>query len=583
MVGRHHAWEEAPMARTISIGAQGFEDIRTRGYFYVDKTGFVRDWWLSGDATTLICRPRRFGKTLNLDTVRCFLSAEFAGRGEELFGGLDAWEGGTAEQRFAMRALQGTVPVISLSFAAVKEPTYEGMMTGVCRIVASAVDAYRYLRTWEGLSEEETRRLDAVRSDMDAGTCADAVNLLCGLLWRYHGAKPVVLLDEYDAPMERAWVGGYWDEASDFMRRLMNSTFKTNPALGRGLITGVTRVARESIFSDLNNLQVVTASTPSYQSCFGFTQAEVDSALEEYGLADRRERVRDWYDGYVFDGVSGIYNPWSITKYLESGGYLDAWWANTSGNGLVSSVVRRADADLKTDFETLLQGGVVKKVIDEQVVFSELYSRPDAVWALLLAAGYVTSPGPVPEDVVHAQRPLRLTNREVEASFDRMVRGWFAEEDSSYNRFCRALLAGDSEAATDYLSDVVIGCMSSFDSATRSSERRAPESFYHGLVLGLLVELRGRYSVESNRESGYGRYDVALVPTDGASGSDPAVIIEFKVFDARREESLEDTVARARAQIEERHYADGLVERGIASDRTLTYGIAFRGKEVLVG
>jgi hypothetical protein len=246
-------------------------------------------------------------------------------------------------------------------------------------------------------------------------------------------------------------------------------------------------------------------------------------------------------------------------------------------------VVRRADADLKTDFETLLQGGVVKKVIDEQVVFSELYSRPDAVWALLLAAGYVTSPGPVPEDVVHAQRPLRLTNREVEASFDRMVRGWFAEEDSSYNRFCRALLAGDSEAATDYLSDVVIGCMSSFDSATRSSERRAPESFYHGLVLGLLVELRGRYSVESNRESGYGRYDVALVPTDGASGSDPAVIIEFKVFDARREESLEDTVARARAQIEERHYADGLVERGIASDRTLTYGIAFRGKEVLVG
>ena len=223
------------------------------------------------------------------------------------------------------------------------------------------------------------------------------------------------------------------------------------------------------------------------------------------------------------------------------------------------------------------------KVIDEQVVFYELAGRPDAAWALLLAAGYVTSPGPVPEFVATTPRRLRLTNREVELSFDRMVEGWFGEAEADYGEFADALLVGDAEAMGDYLGEVVLACASSFDSATRPSERSEPERFYHGLVLGLLVRLRGRYSVESNRESGFGRYDVALVPTDGAAGSDPAVVIEFKVFNPRREQTLEDTVASAHQQIEERRYVAGLVERGIAPERIRTYGIAFRGKEVLVG
>ena len=325
------------MARIINIGAQGFEDLRTNGDFYVDKTGFVRDWWRARDSVTLVCRPRRFGKTLNLDTVRCFLSREFAGRGEELFGGLDVW----ADPE--MRELQGTVPVVAMSFARVKQGDFEAMRARVNSIMVTAVQSHGYLRGWEGLTEADRDALERVTVDMSPTTCADVPNLLCRLLEAYHGAKPVVLLDECDAPMECAWTGGYWGEASGFMRDLMNSTFKTNPALGRGLITGVTRVSRESVFSDLNNLEVVTASSPKYRECFGFTQGEVDDALAEYGLADKREGVRDWYDGFTFGGAGHVYNPWSVTKFLEGGGTFRTYWANTSGNGLVSEVVRRGD------------------------------------------------------------------------------------------------------------------------------------------------------------------------------------------------------------------------------------------------
>ena len=565
------------MARTISIGAQGYEDLRTNGYFYVDKTGFVRDWWMAADSVTLVCRPRRFGKTLNLDTVRCFFSTEFAGRGEELFGGLAVWDDPS------MRTLQGTVPVVSLSFARVKQGSFHDMLRRICELVRRELDAHGYLRSWDGLTDGDRRAVAAISDDMDAVTCAGALNTLCDLLFRFHGVKPVVLLDEYDAPMQEAWLGGFWDEAAHFMRDLMNSTFKTNTALGRGLITGVTRVSRESIFSDLNNLRVITTSSPIYQTCFGFTQTEVDAALEEFGLGEQREAVRDWYDGFVFDGIGGIYNPWSITNFLDYG-VIDLYWANTSGNALASSIVRTGGKDLKQDFEALLKGGSVEKVIDEQVVFSELGSRPDAVWALLLASGYLRLPDPAPAIPSETPRRLELTNREVRSCFDRMIRGWFDQAAEQYNDFVRALLAGDAEAMEAYLSDVALACMSSFDSGTSPSAYSQPERFWHGLVLGLLVDLRGRYEVASNRESGYGRCDVMLTPLDGPDGRDPAVILEFKVVNERRgEKTLEDAVASACAQIESRDYAASLIERGISPDRIRIWGIAFQGKDVMVG
>jgi hypothetical protein len=323
-----------------------------------------------------------------------------------------------------------------------------------------------------------------------------------------------------------------------------------------------------------------------HRTCDGksltLTARKTHTALAEYGLAPKRAAVREWYDGFTFGGEGHVYNPWSVTHCLEEGGTLRMYWANTSSNSLVSEVVRHGGARLKADFEELMRGGEVEKVIDEQVVFSELANRPSAVWALLLATGYVTSPGPVPERPDSEPRPLRLTNHEVGLAFDRMAEGWFADAEDDWGDLARALLSGDAEGATDCLAEVCDLCMSSFDGARRPAERE-PERFYHGLVLGLLARLRGRWSVESNRESGRGRYDVALVPTDGRDGTDPAVVMEFKVFDPRREETLADAVARAREQIEDRRYVAGLAERGIALGRVRTYGIAFRGKEVLVG
>ncbi len=570
------------MARTISTGAQGFEDLRVRNNFYVDKTGFVREWWLGDDAVTLVCRPRRFGKTLNLDTVRCFLSTDFAGRGEELFGGLDVWEGGTGAERDAMRALQGTMPVVSVSFARCKGTSAVEILASVRQVLRIAVEEHDYLRDSPRLTRGDFAFLDSVTDHMETTVATSSLGQLCSMLRRHHGVAPVILLDEYDSPMQEAWTGGFWDEVSSFMRTLMNSTFKSNPALGRGLITGVTRVSRESVFSDLNNLRVITTSSPAYQTSFGFTQEEVDESLREFGLSEERDRVRHWYDGFVFGGVAHIYNPWSMTQFLENGGIFDAYWANTSSNGLVSSVVRRGGARLKRDFEELMRGGTIEKLIDEQVVFSELHARPNAVWALLLAAGYLCAPGAVPYNPEEMPRKLELTNHEVRLTFDRMVEGWFARAEDDWDELTEALMAGDARLATKLLLEVTLYCMSSFDGGRRTAESE-PERFYHGLVLGLLAHLRGRWSVESNRESGYGRYDVALVPTDGAAGKDPAVVMEFKVFDPDDEETLADTVARARQQIEDKAYVAGLVARGIALGRIRTYGIAFRGKEVLVG
>lgn len=559
------------MARTISLGAQSFADLREAGYFYVDKTDFIRRWWESGDVVTLICRPRRFGKTLNLRMVESFLSPEYADKGERLFAGLDIWESDS------MRGIQGRVPVVFASFADCKGSSFSEVRAKMFQEVTALFDRNRYL-LGDALTPSERQRFEAVGPAMTEADFSGSLKLLCALLESHHGAKPVVLLDEYDTPMQEAWTEGWWDEMVSLIRPLMNSTFKTNPALGRGLITGITRVSRESVFSDLNNLAIVTTSTPRYEDCFGFTEEEVFAATEEFGLTADRKEIKRWYDGFTFGSVSDIYNPWSITSYLKTGQF-DAYWTNTASDKLISSLVNKGDEDVKLDFQTLLAGGTIRKTLDEQVVFSELETRPDALWALLLGTGYLKLLGPVPK-YASQPRTLAVTNHEVMQFLDKMVKKWFSAASSSYNRFTRALLSANLDDMNAYLSEVVQACVSSFDAGARPSAQSEPERFYHGLVLGMLVELRGRYSVESNRESGYGRFDVALVPHNAA---DPAFILEFKVMDSRRESSLEDTVRRAHEQIDARSYRSALVERGIPRERIHAYGIAFKGKNVLVG
>ncbi len=563
------------MARTVAIGIQDYEQLITNDYFYIDKTDFIREWWESGDSVTLLTRPRRFGKTLNMSMLEKFFSVEYAGRGD-LFERLSIWQ----EEKY--RALQGTYPVISLSFANVKEQDYQTTRKKICQLITKLYAENAFLLDSGILYETDRNYFKRIAEDMDDSDATLALYQLSDFLYRYYGKKVIILLDEYDTPMQEAYVQGFWDELVSFTRSLFNSTFKTNPYLERGIMTGITRVSKESIFSDLNNLEVVTTTSDKYATAFGFTEEEVFAALDECGYSDKKEAVKHWYDGFIFGEHRDIYNPWSILNFLAKG-RIATYWANTSSNSLVSKLIREGDRRVKTTFEKLLRGETVVCPIDEQIVYNQLDGNEAAIWSLLLASGYLKVLDR--EDQLYitvGRRPnyeLALTNYEVRCMFLAMVQDWFNPAKGDYNDFVEALLTDNVDAMNEYMNRMTLLMFSSFDTGTIPSKSQ-PERFYHGFVLGLMVDLADRYVVTSNQESGFGRYDVMLEPKDK---NDAAMILEFKVFNPRRETSLEDTVQSALAQIEEKQYEAALIARGIPAEHIRRYGFAFEGKQVLIG
>ncbi len=561
------------MKKAISIGIQGFSDLREQDCFFVDKTNFIKEWWGKRDVVTLIMRPRRFGKTLNMSMLDCFFSNKYANRAD-LFEGLSIWQDET------YRKLQGTYPVIFLSFAAVKAGNLEDAKTQIKQEIARLYEENRYLLEGNVLSDNERKIYNSTTIQMDDTMAQNALKTLSVWMERYYGKKVIILLDEYDTPMQEAYVQGYWDEFTSFVRSLFNASFKTNPYLERAIMTGITRVSKESIFSDLNNLRVVTTTSNLYADCFGFTEEEVFAALDEYGMGDKKDEVKQWYDGFTFGEHRDIYNPWSITNYLDER-RLYPYWASTSSNGLVSRLIRTASADVKEKMEDLLRGQVITVNFDEQIVYNQLDDNEEAIWSLLLASGYLKVQNIDYRGItLEPWYTLDITNIETLSMFMTMFRGWFKNKDANYNDFVKALLKGSLKEMNIYMNDVALATFSSFDTGKKPSEKSQPERFYHGFVLGLLVELRDRYQIRSNRESGYGRYDVMLTPVTEV---DDAIVIEFKVHESDEEESLQDTVRTALDQIKEKNYDAELLLQGIPADRIRHYGFAFEGKKVLIG
>ena len=579
------------MAKVISIGKQSFSSLREHDNFFVDKTNFIKEWWEKEDDITLIARPRRFGKTLNMSMLECFFSNKYAGRAD-LFEGLSIWE----DEKY--RQLQGTYPVIFLSFASVKADNLMEAKIQIKQEIAVLYEENRYLLKKDILSDNERKLYNRTTEQMDDTTAQKAIRNMAAWMHRYYGKNVIILLDEYDTPMQESYLQGYWDEFTSFIRSLFNATFKTNPYLERAIMTGITRVQYrryakfakqtsngstivEPMFSDLNNLEVVTTTSGAYEDSFGFTEPEVFAALDEFGMSDKKDEVKQWYDGFTFGNHRDIYNPWSITNYLRKG-KLNSYWAATSSNGLVSRLIQTASVDVKEKMEDLLKGQEIVVNFDEQIVYDQLDQDEDAIWSLLLASGYLKVKKIDYRGItLDPWYTLNITNTETRSMFRAMFRGWFKNQRANYGDFMKALIEGDLEAMNYYMNKVALTTFSYFDVGSGNGQDSEPERFYHGFVLGLIAERAGTYKIRSNRESGFGRYDIMMIPMNPMEY--PAIIIEFKVCSRMKTESLEEAVQSALKQIQEKNYDAELLAQGIPTDRIRHYGFAFEGKKVLIG
>lgn len=555
----------------VGLGYQNFLDFVCGKRFYVDKTHFIPEWLASDARITLITRPRRFGKSMLLSTVRTFFDPMYADH-PEYFKKLQVWKDKDCRRLF------GTIPVISVSFGSCKGNDFAQAMRGVTLGLYNMYIQHEYLRESPKLSEEEKaeyRRIVASFSEQRTEYVEISIQKLCELLYKHYGKFPIILMDEYDTPLLEAYTDGYWDETINTFRQLFHTTFKENDFFYRAIITGVTRISKNSLFSDLNNLEVDTVTCDAYSDCFGFTEQEVMDAFKCQDIDTIRD-VKAMYDGFTIGRHQAIYNPWSICNYMRQR-ELIGYWVNTSSNKLVGDIIRRYPVESKYEIERLMAGEKVHKRINEGITFQYLEGDENSLWSLLLAVGYIKAENIV-RSVEGIECDVSVTNREVMAMFKTEILGMFHNGWSAYGRFAEALLAHKMELMNEYLQTITYTSISYFDVADGPKER-TPENFYHGLVLGLIVSLRDRYRIVSNRESGRGRYDIAMYPLQENTD---AFIMEFKVQDRKKETDLEQTAKNALQQIVDKNYEADLLAAGVPEERIYKLGFAFAGKDVLV-
>lgn len=523
--------------RPIAIGVSDFRNIIANNCFYVDKTKFIEELVNDMTAVHLITRPRRFGKTLNLSMLKYFYDIEGNTENRKLFDGLYI-------SNFLAMSEQGKYPVIFLSFKDVKADSSLEMRENIAILMKNLYDKFEYIR--EKLNQSNLMEFDEIWLKKDNANLRGALLNLCSYLKEYYNQDVILLIDEYDTPMVSAYEHGYYDEIKMFFTTLYGSALKENPALKKAVLTGIMRISKENIFSGLNNVKVNSILEEDFAEYFGITEKEVEESLIEYGLEERLPEVQKWYNGYIFGGVR-VYNPFSITNFLDRKKIMP-YWVNTSSNTLINKVLKEASSSIFEELSKLFQRETINKTIDVYSNFNEL-KNTEQIWYLLTNAGYLT---PV-EEIDFGKYSIRIPNEEVHYFFERdFIRNFLGSVDN-FDRTLSYLLEGDFDNFTYELENIMLNSVSCFDFNSNSKE-----SHYHVFILGMLLGLRRRYYIHSNREGGRGRYDLVVEPMDKSKNG---LVIEFKV--AKEKEDLEKASEEALAQIEEKRYYEGLRERGV--------------------
>ena len=558
--------------KKIAIGVEDFKRIIDKNGYFVDKTLMIQKLIESEAMVTLFTRPRRFGKTLNQFMIRRFFEDEITEKGEKvdngyLFDGLKITECGEEIMKHSQQ-----YPVIFLTLKSAKQPTYELAYAELKKRIYEEFDRHQYVLGKGVLSKTEELRFQEILSlKAEEDLYTDALGFLSKCLFKYHGKNTIILIDEYDVPLENAYFEGFYDKMIKFIRSLFESALKTNPYLEKSVITGCLRISKESIFTGLNNLETDSVLHTRYGDSFGFTQEEVEELLAYYGLSEQLEEVKQWYDGYLFNHFE-IYNPWSLLKYVNDRKdhvteFALPYWSNTSSNSIVREMVGEADEDAKRDLETLINGGTIEKQVHEDITYGDIHQTQDNLWNFLFFTGYLKKVGER-KDGNNLQLQMKIPNIEIATIYENSISYWFDQRMKKTDRspLKHALEEGDCEAAENFISEQLFHAISYYDYA---------ENFYHGFMAGLLVNIGG-YSVKSNRESGNGRPDIVMQTANIRKGR--VIILELKIAGSIAE--MEAACDRGLAQIEEQRYAEPFTTEGYPEVKK--YALSFYKKECMV-